>query len=219
MRRGICCALALAVVLFVQPGAVIAQADTSVEITFWNSVKDSKNPAEISAYLDKYPNGTFAALARIRLDALKQKATQPPGEQWAAIGFAARGAWGAVWQKATRDEAEARALTPVCQQWRARLQGFIHDEMRRDVVLHHPHPPDPLLGRIHGRRSDARSSHRCCFSALPQGGPQPAGLQHPGFFLQRTAATGADYSECCPTLMPPGSHLLPRSASACAIRR
>lgn len=111
MLRNICCALALAVALFVQPGAAVAQSDASVEITFWNSVKDSRNPAEISAYLDKYPNGTFAALARIRLDALKQKAAQPPGEQWAAIGFAARGAWGAVWQKATRDEAEARALT------------------------------------------------------------------------------------------------------------
>ncbi|HAP47346.1 MAG TPA: hypothetical protein DCR30_08425, partial [Afipia sp.] len=89
MLPKICRALALAVALLVQPGAATAQADTSVEITFWNSVKDSKNPAEISAYLDKYPNGTFAALARIRLDALRQKANQPPGERWAAIGFAA----------------------------------------------------------------------------------------------------------------------------------
>ncbi|MFX8597241.1 hypothetical protein ABTM29_19285, partial [Acinetobacter baumannii] len=77
MRPKICCTLALAVALFVQLGAAVAQSDTSVEITFWNSVKDSRNPAEISAYLDKYPNGTFAALARIRLDALKQKAVQP----------------------------------------------------------------------------------------------------------------------------------------------
>lgn len=109
----ICCALALAVALFLKPGTAGAQTDTSVEITFWNSVKDSRNPAEITAYLDKYPNGMFSSLAKIRLESFKPKPGPAPtaGEQWAAIGFAARGAWGAVWQKATRDEAEARALT------------------------------------------------------------------------------------------------------------
>ena len=107
-------ALAAAVMAAVAwaPAAAVAQTDSSVEITFWNSVKDSRNPAEIAAYLDKYPSGTFAPLARIRLEALKPKAAPPPaaGGQWAAIAFAARGAWGAVWQKATRDEAESRAL-------------------------------------------------------------------------------------------------------------
>jgi hypothetical protein len=113
MLRTICCALALAAALLAHPGAAFAQTDSSVEITFWNSVKDSRNPAEIAAYLDKYPDGTFASLAKIRLESLKSKAmpTPPSGEQWAAIGFAARGAWGAAWQKASRDEAEARALT------------------------------------------------------------------------------------------------------------
>ena len=66
------------------------QLDTSAEITFWNSVKDSKNPAEIAAYLDKYPNGAFASLAKIRMESLRPKAApSPTGEQWAAIGFAA----------------------------------------------------------------------------------------------------------------------------------
>ena len=111
MRRGIWCALALAVALFSQPATAFAQTDSSAEITFWNSVKDSRNPAEIAAYLDKYPNGTFAPIAKIRLESLKPKTPAPPAEQWAAIGFAARGAWVAVWQKTTRDEAEARALT------------------------------------------------------------------------------------------------------------
>lgn len=121
MIRMACCAMALAVALCLQPGSAFAQTDSSAEITFWNSVKDSRNPAEIAAYLDKYPNGAFASLAKIRLETLKPKApsspatgvvpTPPAGEQWAAIAFAARGAWGAVWQKASREEAEARALT------------------------------------------------------------------------------------------------------------
>lgn len=113
MLRIVCCVLALAMALPLPGATALAQSETSAEITFWNSVKDSRNPAEIAAYLDKYPNGTFAPLAKIRFESLKPKIAPPvpPAEQWAAIGFAARGAWAAVWQKATRDEAETRALT------------------------------------------------------------------------------------------------------------
>jgi hypothetical protein len=49
-----------------------APGASSVEISFWESVKDSKDPAELQAYLDKYPNGTFSGLAKIRLDRLKK---------------------------------------------------------------------------------------------------------------------------------------------------
>jgi tetratricopeptide (TPR) repeat protein len=50
----------------------IAQAGPA-EISFWESVRDSKIPAEIEAYLKVYPNGQFAPLARIRLDKLRAK--------------------------------------------------------------------------------------------------------------------------------------------------
>jgi predicted Ser/Thr protein kinase len=40
------------------------------EALFWESVRNSSNPAELNAYLAKYPEGTFAPLARARLDAL-----------------------------------------------------------------------------------------------------------------------------------------------------
>ena len=47
-------------------------ADTTlgIEREFWASVRDSNRPDDIQAYLDKYPNGNFATLARNRLDAL-----------------------------------------------------------------------------------------------------------------------------------------------------
>jgi Domain of unknown function (DUF4189)/Putative peptidoglycan binding domain len=51
-------------------------APSSAEIEFWQSVKDSKNPAEVRAYLDKHPNGEFATLARLRLLALESGAKQ-----------------------------------------------------------------------------------------------------------------------------------------------
>ena len=45
-------------------------ADTMVELTFWESVKDSDNPAMFKAYLQQYPDGEFATLARAKLDEL-----------------------------------------------------------------------------------------------------------------------------------------------------
>jgi len=54
-----------------------AQAQTAGEISFWESVRDSKNAVELQAYLNQYPNGTFAALAKARLAALGQAPAQP----------------------------------------------------------------------------------------------------------------------------------------------
>jgi formylglycine-generating enzyme required for sulfatase activity len=73
--------LLLAPLLFIQGGPFCraAEADaTLIEIAFWNSIKDSRDPAEFEAYLKKYPNGEFAVLARNRRDALVLKAL-PPG--------------------------------------------------------------------------------------------------------------------------------------------
>jgi len=56
---------------------------SAAEIEFWQSVKDSKTPAEIRAYLDKHPNGEFATLARLRLQAVESNAKpeQPANAQ------------------------------------------------------------------------------------------------------------------------------------------
>lgn len=48
----------------------LAQTDDRADITFWESIKDSKNPAEYKAYLDTFPSGKFAALARARIAGL-----------------------------------------------------------------------------------------------------------------------------------------------------
>jgi adenylate cyclase len=45
----------------------------AVELAFWDSVKDSQNPAMYEAYLEKYPEGAFAELAKTRLDELSVK--------------------------------------------------------------------------------------------------------------------------------------------------
>jgi adenylate cyclase len=41
--------------------------DREIELAFWDSVRNSDNPASIDAYLEKYPDGEFSALAAIRM--------------------------------------------------------------------------------------------------------------------------------------------------------
>jgi hypothetical protein len=60
--------------LQVQANAGATSLDgAAVEIAFWDSVKNANTAAEYRAYLDKYPNGQFAALAQSRMSALPAK--------------------------------------------------------------------------------------------------------------------------------------------------
>lgn len=51
----------------VPTAATAAAADIDREALFWESVKDSENPADLRAYLDTFPDGLYAPLARNRL--------------------------------------------------------------------------------------------------------------------------------------------------------
>ena len=60
-------------------GSSSASADVALtlEREFWVTVRESNRPEDIQAYLDKYPNGTFAPLARNRLSTLSRPARPP----------------------------------------------------------------------------------------------------------------------------------------------
>jgi hypothetical protein len=79
LRRGLG-GLALGLLL------IAAQAVDPAELAFWQSVSKSNSPAEYRAYLEVYPDGVFAPLARVRAGAADapaapaaapQAATQP----------------------------------------------------------------------------------------------------------------------------------------------
>jgi len=61
----------LVVLLLMAGTPLIAQTPAAAEIEFWQSVKDTKDAAELDAYLKAYPNGRFADLARLRATKLK----------------------------------------------------------------------------------------------------------------------------------------------------
>lgn len=56
---------------------VITVADETVEHTFWTSVESSKTPELYEAYLQRYPNGVYAPIAKARLSAVRSIAVEP----------------------------------------------------------------------------------------------------------------------------------------------
>ena len=44
-----------------------AEIDKSIELEFWQNVKDSDNADMLRAYLEHYPNGKFKSLAEIKI--------------------------------------------------------------------------------------------------------------------------------------------------------
>ena len=65
----------------VPSGGPPAIEQPNLEITFWNSIKDNKNPHLFDAYLKRYPNGAFVDIARITVESLRTAALTPPLEQ------------------------------------------------------------------------------------------------------------------------------------------
>jgi uncharacterized caspase-like protein/peptidoglycan hydrolase-like protein with peptidoglycan-binding domain len=57
------------------------QSSVDREALYWSSVKDSSDPAIIQSYLDRYPDGEFAILARAKLASLGAPAETPAAEE------------------------------------------------------------------------------------------------------------------------------------------
>mgnify|MGYP001197987541 CR=1 FL=1 len=53
-----------------KPVQTASTDDTSVEVTFWKSIQGSKDPAEYRAYLESFPKGKFAPLAKLKIKKL-----------------------------------------------------------------------------------------------------------------------------------------------------
>ena len=62
-----------------QPNAVSAPTpqstspDNSVELAYWATIKDSTDKSYFEAYLQQFPTGAFAALARLKIDAIDKR--------------------------------------------------------------------------------------------------------------------------------------------------
>lgn len=66
------------VLLLSAPGAAVAQTvvdsagvGSQFELAFWQAVATSNDPAQYEAYLARYPQGTFSALAKVKIATLR----------------------------------------------------------------------------------------------------------------------------------------------------
>jgi uncharacterized caspase-like protein len=59
------------------PGVAFAATELALDLAFWDAVKDSRSSADYQAYLDQYPQGRFAGLARLRAAAAAPAASAP----------------------------------------------------------------------------------------------------------------------------------------------
>jgi adenylate cyclase len=82
-----------------------AKSEVSLELALWESVKDG-NPAELESYLEQYPDGTFASLARTRLDAAARSPADPTPADTAADALDLT-FWHSVKDSNRRDELQA----------------------------------------------------------------------------------------------------------------
>jgi hypothetical protein len=60
--------------------ASAASAPTQQEVVLWKSIENSKNPADFQGYLDAYPHGIYAPLARRHLSTLGSAESAPPSQ-------------------------------------------------------------------------------------------------------------------------------------------
>ncbi|MET0568531.1 MAG: caspase family protein [Hyphomicrobiaceae bacterium] len=61
-------------VYFKPPKPTGPTVDQQIEMSFWDAVKDTHNPAVLQTYLDRYPNGEFATIARALVQHYEQQA-------------------------------------------------------------------------------------------------------------------------------------------------
>ena len=59
-------------------GLLPQNGEAGYELAFWNSIKDSTNAADYEAYLQAYPNGRFAPLAKARAERYRKTAAPAP---------------------------------------------------------------------------------------------------------------------------------------------
>jgi hypothetical protein len=53
----------------------VVDYDKEIEITFWNAVKDGRSKDLLQTYLDRYPSGNFAVLARVLIEQIEKEQT------------------------------------------------------------------------------------------------------------------------------------------------
>jgi hypothetical protein len=75
------------------PSAPPITESPAIELAYWESIKDSKDAADFLAYLEKYPDGQFAALAKNRVTVAESLAAEKKRGELAKDSIEGRWTW------------------------------------------------------------------------------------------------------------------------------
>ncbi|HEX3145640.1 MAG TPA: hypothetical protein VHQ64_16825, partial [Pyrinomonadaceae bacterium] len=84
------------------PGQIATVDPAAIELAYWDTIKNSNNPNDFKAYLDKYPDGQFAELAKSRSNASRPSGGGGGGGDSVEMMY-----WNAI--KDSRNPADLRA--------------------------------------------------------------------------------------------------------------
>jgi hypothetical protein len=119
----------------------------AVELDFWNTVRNSGIRSDYLAYLERYPNGEFAKLARQRADQVPNSSAAPPRNSSPSPFSFSRAEQEAVRQHQAGAEAVARLASSPCPAERKRapirieVSEYVNSELAR-----HGGSPDASAG-------------------------------------------------------------------------
>ena len=164
MIRALCLAVLIAL-----PVRVGAQAPTDalrVEMVFWESIRASSDAADFRAYLEQYPQGRFAPLARNRLAALGQPVPAVPVQPSAPAVAAPAAA-----KAAAKPSAQAAAPGPLApgNAWTYRVVGKQSASRGMQQVTLAAVTDGILIEEILADGTNARAEHRKGFYLAPAG--------------------------------------------------
>ncbi|MGE0875895.1 MAG: caspase family protein [Burkholderiales bacterium] len=192
------------------PAAVAAPSgphERQVELAFWDSIKDSANPADFTAYLQRYPQGAFAPIARNRLAvapaaAAPKPAAAPaqvasiapvprpaPAAPAAAAAAAAAPASGSRWQYSGRDpDNPDTKFDYLVEMLGASAAGVLEVAHGRNGSTQWVHGSAPTLVGL--------GSGFAAFSPLVQEVPLKVGMEWSGIPVVRLDACGRGLITC-----------------------
>lgn len=119
-----------------QEEVAVEQEDRSLELAYWETIKSSDDPTFFEAYLQQFPDGTFARLAKLKIASLNRRKKQLRDKQERAaqasrISEAAKRAE----EKQKRELAQARKAREDAEAATAKLLKQLEDARRASEEL------------------------------------------------------------------------------------
>jgi len=146
--------LLLALALVAEAVLGTARAQSAAEVAFWNRVRDCTSADELKAYLEAYPNGAFAEMARARLKQLAPISPRPhlpsaPDDaltETAVIREVQERLYNLNYEIGVLNGQMTQVTRNAIRQWQRNVEHEPRGDLTEEVLSHCATPAFPPLG-------------------------------------------------------------------------